>query len=235
MATVVTTPMRHFAIGPEAPRDYLPSISSDLDTIPREEPAKNVSCQRIWRLGVGLILVCSLLGSSLPLRAQDSVSKEYQSKARVLANLANFIEWPETAFSSRKTTFSVCVIGEFGFGIFLADLVKGRTTHGRPIQIRWLKKDPEVQTCQILFVSRSESKRYAQIMNIVQGSNILTIGETSSFLDSGGAIVFSFMEKEQELRFDVNLVATNAAHLKISSNLLALARRVLNIPEAAKS
>jgi hypothetical protein len=67
----------------------------------------------------------------------------------------------------------------------------------------------------------------------VWGSNKLTIGETPNFLDAGGAIVLSF--EPEGLRFDVNLRATNSAHLKISSSLLTLARRVLNSPETAKS
>jgi hypothetical protein len=173
-----------------------------------------------------------MLGS-IPLRAQGSVSAEYQSKARILVNLPSFIEWPASAFPSGQPSFSICVLGDFGFGISLAKLARGQTTHGRPIEIRWLRKDQDPQTCQILYVNRSENKRYAKIMDIVRGSNILTIGENSDFLDAGGAIVFSF--KEEGLRFDVNLGATDAAHLKISSNLLALARHVLNTREASKS
>jgi uncharacterized protein DUF4154 len=189
----------------------------------------------VHRIAINLILVCGFLVGSLPLNAQGFTSIEYQSEARVLVNLPSFIEWPERAVSSGQTSFYLCVLGEFRFGISLAELARGRTTHGRPIEIRWLKKDQDLQTCQILYVSRSETKRYAKIMNLVRGSDVLTIGETSDFLDVGGAIVFSFREKEEGLRFDVNMGATNAAHLKISSSLLALARRVLNIPEAAKS
>lgn len=182
----------------------------------------------------GVALLCALLGVLLiPRGVHSQESVEYQSKANFLANLPGFVEWPKVASLSTQTPFTVCVLGDFDFGLSLAKIARGVTAHGRRIEIRWVKKNRDLQTCQILYVSRSEAKGYLRILEKVQGSDILTIGETSDFLDAGGAIVFSF--GPEGLRFDVNLNAANAAHLKISSSLLALARRVLNTPEAAKS
>jgi HPt (histidine-containing phosphotransfer) domain-containing protein len=62
---------------------------------------------------------------------------------------------------------------------------------------------------------------------------VLTIGETPEYLDAGGIVSLSM--REEAIQFDVNLVAANKAHLKISSRLLALARHVVNQTEAAKS
>lgn len=139
--------------------------------VEREEPAKNRCPPRMFRIGMNLILVYGLLVGSLRLSAQGSVPTEYQTKATALVNLPSFIEWPESAFPSGQTSFSVCVLGDFGFGISLAELARGRTTHGRPIEIHWLKKDQDLQTCQILYVSRSETQRYAKILDVVRGSN----------------------------------------------------------------
>lgn len=184
----------------------------------------------------GIAFLCALLGVLLiprGVQSQESSTVEYRSKANFLANLPGFVEWPKGASLLTQTPFSVCVLGDFDFGLSLAEVARGVTAHGRRIEIRWLKKNQDLRTCQILYVSRSEAKRYQRILEMVQGSDILTIGETSDFLDAGGAIIFSF--GPEGLRFDVNLNAANAAHLKISSSLLALARRVLNTPEAARS
>jgi YfiR/HmsC-like len=62
---------------------------------------------------------------------------------------------------------------------------------------------------------------------------VLTVGETPDFLSAGGAMSFSF--QNDALHFEVNLVAANGAHLKVSSRLLALARRVVDDPESSKS
>jgi uncharacterized protein DUF4154 len=57
----------------------------------------------------------------------------------------------------------------------------------------------------------------------------LTVGETTDFLSAGGTLSFSF--QNGTLQFDVNLAPANEAHLRVSSRLLVLARRVLNNPE----
>jgi hypothetical protein len=92
-------------------------------------------------------------------------------------------------------------------------------------------KDPELRSCHILFVSQSQAKRYAKVLQAVQGANVLTVGETPDFLSAGGAFTFSF--QNEALQFDVNLLAANDAHLKVSSRLLA--RRVVNQTESSKS
>lgn len=104
---------------------------------------------------------------------------------------------------------------------------------GRRVEVRWVHKDQELRSCHILFVSRSESKRYARVLQVVQGADVLTVGETPDFLSTGGALSFTF--ENEVLQFEVNLVAANDAHLRVSSRLLALARRVVNNPEASKS
>ena len=98
--------------------------------------------------------------------------------------------------------------------------------------MRWIHKDDELRKCHILFVSRSESKRYAKVLQSVQGADELTVGETSDFLSAGGALSVSF--GDQALQFEVNLVAVSEAHLRVSSRLSALARRVVGKPEEAK-
>jgi hypothetical protein len=109
----------------------------------------------------------------------------------------------------------------------------GRTLRNHRYEVRWIRKPQQSRSCQILFVSKSERKRYAELFDEIRGQMVLTIGETPEFLDAGGMIVFSM--PGETLQFDVNLAVANKAHLKISSQLLALARRVLNPTEAAKS
>jgi hypothetical protein len=165
--------------------------------------------------------------------AQSSVPLEYRIKASFLATFPSFIDWPGGAFPTAETPFLVCVVGDFRFGTYLSEVTRSTAPHGRRIEVRWVHKDQELRNCHILFVSRSESKRYARVLQIVQGADVLTVGETPDFLDAGGALSFSF--QNEALQFEVNLVAANDAHLKVSSKLLAIARRVVNNPNSSKS
>jgi hypothetical protein len=175
----------------------------------------------------------SFLFASLPLPAQNPVAAEYRVKANYLANFPNFVEWPQEAWPPGKASFLVCVFGEFPFGTSLAEITRGATIHDRRLEIRWIQKPQELSSCQILFVTHSEKKKYSQVLDAVRGKMVFTVGETPEFLDAGGIVSFSM--HEETLQFDVNLDEANKAHLKISSRLLALARHVVNRTEAAKS
>jgi hypothetical protein len=179
---------------------------------------------------LGLILILLFVPRSVS--AQASIPAEYRAKASFLTTFPSFIDWPESAFLSAQTPFLVCVLGDFRFGTALAESARSASPHGRRIDVRWVRHDQEARNCQIVFVSESEAKRYAGILQAVQGRGILTVGETTDFLSAGGMLSFSF--QGGTLQFDVNLAAANEAHLRFSSRLLVLARRVLNNPESSE-
>jgi YfiR/HmsC-like len=183
-------------------------------------------------------LVCAgatlcLLWPSLPLSAQNTAPLEYRAKANYLTNFPSFVEWPAEALPPGKAPFLLCVFGEFPFGTFLAEITGGTTVHNRSVEIRWVGKPQELSSCQILFISHSEQKRYSQALDAVLDHVVLSVGETPEFLDAGG--ILNFSTQQGTLQFDVNLEAADKAHLKVSSRLLALARHVVNRSEPAKS
>jgi hypothetical protein len=182
-------------------------------------------------LNLGMAL--SLLLISLPLQAQNPSSLEYRTKASFLSKFPDFIGWPENALPPGQAPFLLCVFGDFSFGTSLAEITRGTTAHERRVEIRWVHKEQELKSCQMLFVSRSEQKRYSHVLEAVRDQSVLTVGETAEFLNAGGIVSFS-MEGET-LKFDINLDEANRVHLRFSSRLLALARRVVNKAEAARS
>ncbi len=175
----------------------------------------------------------SFLLGPLPFPAQDSAALEYRAKANYLAKFPSFVEWPVSALPSPASPFLLYVFGEYPFGISLAEFTRGATIQQRRIEIRWIHKEQDLHACQILFVSHSEQKRYRQVLAVVSGQMVLTVGETPGFLDAGGILCFSMQQRV--LQFEVDLDEANRAHLKISSRLLALARHVVSRAEAAKS
>jgi hypothetical protein len=179
-----------------------------------------------------VVAACLLVCAALPVCSQESRAAEYRSKANFLATFPSFVDWPESAFTSVQSPFLICVRGDFSFGTSLAELARRASPHGRRVEVRWVHKDEDLRSCHIAFVSHSESKRYAKLLQLLEGTGVLTVGETESFFGAGGAINFSF--DHETLQFEVNLIAADAAHLKISSRLLALARHVVGKAEAAE-
>jgi YfiR/HmsC-like len=163
----------------------------------------------------------------------QGTAAEYQTKATFLTTFPTFIDWPDDAFSSLQAPLVICVRGDFTFGTSLAERARGETPHGRRMDVRWVHKDQDLRACHIAFISRSEFKRYAEILQALEGAHTLTVGETPNFLEAGGILAFVF--RGESLRFEINLASATAAQLRISSHLLALAIRVVNQTEAAKS
>jgi hypothetical protein len=181
-----------------------------------------------------ILILIAAIGPALPsYGAPENHADEYLAKAGFLAAFPNFVEWPSDAFPSQKAPLLLCVFGDFPFGTSLAERTRGTLIHGRRVEVRWARKEQDLRTCQILFVSRSEAKRYERVFKAVEGASVLTVGETPGFLASGGAI--DFLVEEDRLQFEVNVGAATDAHLRISANMLALARHVITRTESTKS
>jgi hypothetical protein len=196
-------------------------------------PKRRFSTKRRIRGSVFLGLLTTLVLPLPPSGGREERLNEYRAKASFLAAFPRFVEWPPEAFSAEQSPVLLCVFGDFSFGASLAEVTRGTSIRGRRLEVRWARKEQDLRACHILFVSRSERKRYGSIFKSIQGATVLTVGETPDFLASGGAI--DFLIAEDRLQFEVNIGAASDAHLRISSNMLALARHVITRTEAAKS
>ena len=202
----------------------------------RTEPPPRNKCDvinKLIRAVSALSLVAALVAPMPTSCAQQTTVSEYREKANFLAVFPKFVEWPEGAFPSAQAPLLICIFGNFSFGTSLAEQTRGAFIRGRQMEIRWVRNEEALRSCHILFVSRSEGKRYTRIFKAIQGASVLTVGETPDFMASGGAI--DFLIEEERLQFAVNIGAANNAHLRISSNMLALAHHVITKMEAARN
>jgi hypothetical protein len=86
----------------------------------------------------------------------------------------------------------------------------------------------DAQQCQILFVGRSEREQASKLLAAVRDRPVLTVGDSSRFMEQGGMI--EFLLQDRRVRFDVNLPSAQRSKLRVSSNLLRVARKVLEPP-----
>jgi hypothetical protein len=77
----------------------------------------------------------------------------------------------------------------------------------------------------LLFICPSEKNNINEIIDLVKNQSVLTVADTQEFLDAGGIV--NFVIEDNKVRFDVNLTASEKAGLKIRSQLLRLAKRVI--------
>jgi uncharacterized protein DUF4154 len=170
------------------------------------------------------VLLAAGLAPEAPLPAQTKAAGEYEVKAAFLYNFARYVEWPPDKLPTAGEAFVVTVLGEDPFGDTLDAIVRDRTIHDRRLTVRRVARVEDVGGSQILFISRSEAEDLPRILQRLEAAPILTVGETAQFAERGGMI--RFRRDGERIAFDINLASTERAGLRISSQLLKLARIV---------
>lgn len=186
---------------------------------------KNRPARRRRRPGLLLGSLALLIASGfLPLRAEVGTLKEYQVKALFLFNFAQFVEWPAAAFAGDRAPLKIGVLGADPFGPVLDAVVAGETIRERPIAIERSSQLLDLSDCHIIFVAESERLRIPAIVAATADWPVLTVGDSPDFARRGGTVAFVF--EGQKIRFEINRAAAQRQGLKLSSQLLALARIV---------
>jgi YfiR/HmsC-like len=187
----------------------------------------NLIFQRCWpRLArvsalVGLASLALFAGGRA--RAQDGQPSEYQVKAAFLLNFGKFVEWPAGAFASANAPLVIGVFGDDPFHGDLKGMAAGQHINGHPVLVRRIKALADLKNCQILFIPAAQKAQAREVLKAAGNAGVLTVGETEDFIQAGGMI--NFIIEHSQVHFEINNEAARSAGLKISSKLLALARR----------
>ena len=168
------------------------------------------------------IVLGMLMSTGTALRAQPPGSPEYLLKAAFLYNIAKFVEWPPAALSTSNTPMTVCVVGDaFGTAI---ETVEGKQVQGHPLTV---KQDPSVNAakdCHLLFVSETELGKSAALLAAVKGGPVLTVCDSARCTERG--FMVNLQLTDNKVGLEINMDTVQLAPIKISSQLMKLARLV---------
>ena len=156
--------------------------------------------------------------------AASDAAPEYEVKAAFLYNFAKFVEWPTSAFTTPDEPLVFCIMGDDPFGASIDRIVKDRAANGRAIAIRREVRADAVSSCHLIFAVAGDEVDVARVVHETSGAPVLTVGESPSFLDDGGII--GLVVDGGKVRFEINARGAEQAGLKVSSQLLKLARSV---------
>lgn len=164
----------------------------------------------------------------LPLAAQEAAqakaedrTREYRIKAAFLYNFAKFTEWPAGSFADPQAPLRICVYGEDPFGDAL-ESIAGKTVRGRPVEVERLGALAAGEPCHLLFISESEAPNLPRILAALQRRPVLTVADIPGFAGAGGIINLK-VNKEDKVRFEINVAKARLAGLRLSAKLLSLA------------
>ncbi len=186
----------------------------------------------------------SLLTAPGPARAESARQREYKIKAAFVYNFIKFVDWAEEDTSEKDAPITIGVIGSDTL-VKAFEPVKNKQVRGRRLVIRqfeewdrlkksqkkndsaWKEKLKALKKCRVLFVCACGSEKEeipTGIIEALEGSGVLLVGEVPGFLEKGGVI--NFVMENKKVRFEINTTAAGRNRLKIRSQLLKLARRV---------
>lgn len=186
-----------------------------------------------------LILVCAALwlagsepGTGVVYAANPRIETyrtdrdEYSMKAAFLVHFVYYTEWPKDAFKHKDDPILVTVVGRDPFGTKLEDTFEGRELHGRRLEVKRIAALPEKLPLEthVAFCALRSAKERKAFLEAMHGRPVLTVGEFEDFAADGAAINF-YLEK-LKVRFEINRKPFERGELKVSSELLKLARLV---------
>jgi hypothetical protein len=209
----------------------------------------NKSSLRPVLLCLLLLCACFALITS-PVVATDTSSaryKEYEVKAAFIFNFLKFVDWPAEKTAGNNNQIVIGIIGADPFGP-AADIFKDKSVEEHKLLVKrfegveQIKKLPEkdknelydaLKQCHLLFISQSEQKQVREIIEITNNNGVLTVADSDGFIEAGGII--NFFTEDNKIRFDINQGAAEKTGLKIRSQLLRLAKRVVMESVAANN
>lgn len=177
------------------------------------------------RLSVFTKLVATLLivGMSTLAPAPShatSTATEQTLIAAFLYNFLKFTEWPAGALSNE-----IVLCASKGNAFEELDAIAGKIAQSKPVKIKRISPNESAEDCHLLFLPREDgSERVRQWLALTGNKPILVVSNHKDFLDIGGMI--GLINDGRNLNFEVDLTRVRQANLKLSAQLLQIAREV---------
>lgn len=177
------------------------------------------------RLRLLIVLVAGVLGRGV---SAEPVSVA-ELTAAFLYNFARFAEWPPEAVSA-SAPIGLCVVGDAEVAESLGQAVRGKSIEGHALVLRRPSAGLELRACQLLYLGGDDIAHAREVLDAVRDAPVLTISSQMMFTAIGGTAEL-FMDGER-MRFAVNVAAADRARIRISAQLLSLAKIVRDDDDA---
>jgi hypothetical protein len=173
-----------------------------------------------------LRLAAALAGTAwLGVRAQPPVRPE-AVEAAYLHKLPGFVEWPPQAFTGPAAPIVIGIAGAPVVQDELARIARGRLVIGRAVEARIVDAAADLpRDLNLLFIGAGAGAAAALLVDAARARHALVVTDLPDGLALGAAI--AFVEVDGRLRFEVSLAGARKCELKLSSQLMGVAWKVL--------
>ena len=170
-----------------------------------------------WRKFCSLFLGLTLFAFNY---SSSALTNDADVEAAFIFNIVKYTDWP-SAILPKDVNLVLCYVGESSpLGSSIAEL-NGKQINLHTLEVHTTTRLSNLGSCHVIVLGQSSDVHSLQ-KNIAPFA--LIIGEGETFVDAGGGV--GLFSVGNHIRFDINLSSTSANGLKVSANLLRLARNV---------
>lgn len=170
-----------------------------------------------WRLFLPLFMIVRVAA------VEAAGIGEYQVKAAMIYNVTKYVEWSGEAANTPTAPLNLCLVGKGALEPAIEPLL-GLETKGRKIAVRKIARSDDLSACQVLVIGEMDKRQLLAALEAATEKDILTVSDQPRFAANGGIV--GLVAEGGRVRFEINLTAAKRAKIKISSQLLKLARIV---------
>jgi len=174
---------------------------------------------------LALVIAVALQCALVPVRSAERYS-EAAVKAAFIHRFAGYVEWPGAGTPRR---LRIAVMGDAEVARHLGALLARQAAGGRQPELVVATRASDLGSAQIVFVG-AEAREPRTLISAVAARPILIVTDHEKGLELGAAV--NFLVVDQRVRFEVSMTAAESAGLRISSDMLSVAVRVLGARRA---
>ncbi len=174
---------------------------------------------------LGMLSMLGMLAGGFDFPAVAAERPEHEVKAAFLYNFGKYVRWPKST-PEPDSAFVIALLGTDPFGAALDEMVRGNRIDNRPVAVKRVSKLSELGVCEVLFIGASEDARLESILAELPKAPILTVADMPRFVERGGMI--GLVMSNRRVQFEVNAEAAERAGLMLGSQLMRLARSVVD-------
>lgn len=149
---------------------------------------------------------------------------EEEVKAAILVGFARTTEWPAGTFPEGPRTLVIGLLGRDTLGERARATFQSTAGSSQNVRFTVITDDQSARECHVLFVPRSERRRWREVAESFKKAPVLIIGEADDFLDQGGMV--NLVAQNGKMKYEVDLNATKGSSLRIPARVLASALKV---------
>lgn len=148
-----------------------------------------------------------------------------ETEASHLLRIAGHIEWPVDVRPQPGASIVVGVVGSAGVYDALIRMAQGRTVSGRAIEVIQLSRPEEAAHVHLLFVGNGAWEQLAAWISAYRSRPVVVATNAPQAVDRGATI--GFVRTGQRVAIEASLPAAEQAGVKLSSDVLKVADRVV--------